>query len=146
VRVLVDTNVFVSYLLSHPSRTSAVRNIVDVVLSGAVTLLLPEALLAELLGVLTTRPYFTSRISNRIATEFIGALRARAELLPAIHPDEVPPVLRDPKDDYLLAYALLGRADYLVTGDRDLLVLERVEQLRIVTPGEFVEIATGGTA
>lgn len=103
-------------------------------------------MLDELLGVLTTRPHFTSRISNRIATEFIGTLRARAELLPTIQPEDVPAVVRDPKDDYLLAHALLGRADYLVTGDRDLLVLERVEQLRIVTPGAFVEIATGETA
>jgi predicted nucleic acid-binding protein len=46
-------------------------------------------------------------------------------------------VTRDIKDDYLLAYALVGRADYLVTGGEDLLVLGDVEGVKIVRPAEF---------
>ena len=38
-----------------------------------------------------------------------------------------------PKDDYLLAYGLMGGADYLVTGDEDLLTLGDVEGLKIVS-------------
>jgi len=38
------------------------------------------------------------------------------------------------RDDYLVAYALVGGADYLVTGDADLLVLARVGEVKIVTP------------
>ena len=50
-----------------------------------------------------------------------------------------PPRTRDPKDDYLLAYALRDGADVLVTGDRDLLDSGDVfAPLRIVDPGEFV--------
>jgi uncharacterized protein len=36
-------------------------------------------------------------------------------------PIDPPPVVRDPRDDYLLALALAGRADAIVTGDKDLL-------------------------
>ena len=44
---------------------------------------------------------------------------------------------RDPEDDYLLAYARRDRADFLVTGDRDLLAPEFAEP-RILDPGAFV--------
>ena len=45
---------------------------------------------------------------------------------------------RDPKDNFLLALALDGRADYLVTGDADLLVLDPWRGVRIVTPVDFL--------
>ena len=56
----------------------------------------------------------------------------------------MPSVTRDRKDDYLLAYAVVGRADYLVTGDRDLLVLGEVEGVRIVSPAGFVGALSPG--
>lgn len=55
--------------------------------------------------------------------------------------------MRDPKDDYLIAHVPLGRADYPVTGDRDLLALGTVGQVRIVGPCEFArELGIGGDA
>ena len=45
---------------------------------------------------------------------------------------------RDPKDDPFLACALAAGADYLVTSDRDLLVLEKPFGISIVTPAEFL--------
>jgi predicted nucleic acid-binding protein len=50
------------------------------------------------------------------------------------------PLTRDPKDDYLLTYALAGQADYLVTGDADLLVLGQVGTVRIVSPADFAAL------
>jgi predicted nucleic acid-binding protein len=52
----------------------------------------------------------------------------------------LPGVTRDPKDDPLVACAVEGAADYLVSGDRDLLDLGETENIRMVTPREFVEI------
>lgn len=48
-------------------------------------------------------------------------------------------VCRDPKDDFLLALAIDGKADYLITGDKDLLTLESFENTQIVTLSEFIE-------
>ena len=47
---------------------------------------------------------------------------------------------RYPKDDYLLACAVVGLADYIVTGDDDLLVLKEVEGVKMVSAREFWEI------
>ena len=52
---------------------------------------------------------------------------------------QLPEATRDPKDDPLVACAVEGAADYLVSGDRDLLDLGETENTRMVTPREFVE-------
>ena len=49
-------------------------------------------------------------------------------------------VSRDKDDDYLLAMALENNADYLITGDDDLLVLEQIGKTKIVKMSEFQNI------
>ena len=51
-----------------------------------------------------------------------------------------PPLCRDPDDDLILRLGAKAGCEYLITGDRDLLVLGRVGELRIVTPREFATI------
>ncbi len=46
---------------------------------------------------------------------------------------------RDAKDDYLIMLAISGGADFLVTGDKDLLVLDGVEKVRVITPSTLME-------
>jgi predicted nucleic acid-binding protein len=48
-------------------------------------------------------------------------------------------VCRDPKDDHLLALAMDGEARYLITGDRDLLLLSPFHGIQIVTPARFLD-------
>jgi uncharacterized protein len=48
-------------------------------------------------------------------------------------------VCRDPKDDKLLEFAVSGAADFLVTGDKDLLILNPFRGVEIITPREFLE-------
>ena len=47
-------------------------------------------------------------------------------------------VCRDPDDDELLEIAVVGRADCLVTGDQDLLVLDPFQRIPILTPAGFL--------
>ena len=58
-------------------------------------------------------------------------------------PDELPRVVRDPQDDYLIACALAGEADFILSGDKDLLVLKTVGKTQIVTARNFLEHLTG---
>lgn len=61
-------------------------------------------------------------------------------LLPGEDGASVPvPHLRDPKDLFLCSLAVGSAADYLVTGDQDLLILKRVRKVRVVTPRTFLE-------
>jgi hypothetical protein len=137
VRILIDTNVFISYLLS--SHGGAIRAIFEAWSLGAFTLLVPEALLDEIQVTVSDRPHLSSRIPLKVLEEFLATIKALSEEIGLIT-DPIPAVTRDPKDDYLLAYALVGAADYLVTGDDDLLALEgTIQELRILSPRQFAE-------
>jgi len=73
--------------------------------------------------------------------DILGAIDERA--LPVTPLESIPLAVRDPKDELILAAALGGGADYLVTGDADLLVLDgdpRLGSLRIVTARAFLDI------
>jgi putative PIN family toxin of toxin-antitoxin system len=70
-----------------------------------------------------------ARSSLRIVSEAVQCV---------VHPSQsVQSVCRDPDDDVILACALEARADYLVTGDADLIELKIFEGIRIVTPRDF---------
>ncbi len=141
MRVLCDSNIFISYLLQSQA-DSPIRQVMDAAMRGAFTLLLPGALLDEFVARIGSKPYLSTRIRSQELDAAVTVWRAIGETIPAIHAP-IPAVTRDPKDDYLLAYAVVGRADFLVTGDSDLLILDRVGALRIVTAGELVEILRG---
>ena len=68
----------------------------------------------------------------------MNSLRRRAEVLARL-PDL--DLARDPDDNFVLATALAGKADYLVTGDqKDLLPLEAVSGVRILRVGAFLAL------
>lgn len=98
-------------------------------------LLVSDAVLAEYAAVLT-RPHFAEKYG--LTPTVIAALlrRMRAEGERVIPTGTVPVAVRDAKDIHLLAAALSGDAEYLITGDADLLVLNgdpAPGRLRIVT-------------
>jgi putative PIN family toxin of toxin-antitoxin system len=139
-RYVFDTNVVVSALLfenSNPSQAlrSALRQ-------GEV--LLSQELLEELAAVLG-RQKFDRFVSREQRDEFLETFVERAILVDVV---ENVQECRDPKDDKILELALNGEAEYIISGDRDLLVLNPFRDVKIVTPEEFLRIdlrePTGG--
>lgn len=142
MRVLVDTNVLVSLLLK-PSEPGAIRSIFHAFVADRFTLLLPEWLIDELKTTVLTKPRLSKRISADQLNSFTAQLRLMAEHIDEID-SPIAAVTRDPDDDYILAYALVGAADYLVTGDKDLLTLQgQITGLAIVTPAQFNDVLGG---
>jgi putative PIN family toxin of toxin-antitoxin system len=138
MRALIDTNVFITYLLS-PESDGVIQEIFLAWAEERFTLLVPEALLDELLKTVTAKPHLAERIPPETLREFLATIQDMSEEVPRIT-SPFPAVTRDPKDDYLLAYALIGGADYLVTGDEDLLALQQqIHELEIVTTRQFSE-------
>ena len=82
------------------------------------------------------RDYIQKLIQPAEGQALLDAMRLKAEILPAL--GSVPSFTRDPKDDKFVACALIGNAAFVVTEDKDLLVLETLEDVRMVTPYEFI--------
>jgi len=135
MRVILDANIFISYLLT-PTSASAISAIVESAFTKRFVPLVTGRILDELTRRVVTKPYLAQRIDMADVASLTQSLLEVAEIIPDIQ-EEVPAVSRDRKDDYLLAYALVGRADFLVTGDNDLLTLGEVEGCRIVSPTNF---------
>lgn len=137
VRAVVDTYLFVSGLISQ--RGLAAR-LVEALTEGRSTLLFSPSARDEYRRVLP-RPKFAQAygITPAEVTAFLFLIESNAVL---VEPATVVPVaVRDPKDEPFVAAALGGNADYLVTGDDDLLVLHADPQLgglKVVTVGEFL--------
>ena len=145
MRVILDANIFVSYLLyiggdkprSH--RESPIVQIIEAGLEGQFRLLIAHELMQELIRRVPTKRYLAERIAQEVLDDFTNLLSEAGEIIsPVSHP--LPIATRDPKDDYLLVYALAGQANYLVTGDDDLLSLGEVEGLTIISPSEFAKL------
>jgi putative PIN family toxin of toxin-antitoxin system len=136
---VVDTNIFVSGVISKRGNPAA---LIERWRRGDFTLLLSPPLYLELDEVLR-RPKFTERYGA--TQEEIAALLdlVRVQGRQVSPRKRLPLRSRDPKDDKFLAAALAAKAQYLVTGDDDLLVLDgdiRLGGLRIVTVGTFLEL------
>jgi uncharacterized protein len=132
VRVVADTNVLVSALLTPSGGPGAIIAAID---TSDVILVVSPALLAELEDVLT-RERFRAWVSVEQVEAYLAAIKERAELVP--DPDDVKPVSSDPDDDYLVALARAAGVDALVSGDEDLTSLE-LNDLDILTPRQVLD-------
>lgn len=137
-RAIVDTNLFVSAMLFRRGNPYA---LLTAWRTNAFELLLSDDQYAELADVFS-RPQIVQRYrvpANDLDVLFAGFARATR-----VRPSSpVPVVVRDPDDVPILAAALGGEADYLVTGDAGLLDLRhdaKLGNLRIVTVAEFFAI------
>ncbi len=136
IRVLLDVNVLVSYLL-NPDAQKTVTHVISRVLSSNCQWIVPQELIDELLHSCTTKPYLRDHIPPKELDAFVKE-SVKYGIIPSPLPTLPTSFSRDPKDDYLLAYALVERVDYLVTGDKDLLVLGQIGRMTIVTPAQFL--------
>jgi putative PIN family toxin of toxin-antitoxin system len=129
MRVVVDTNIFVSAALKESSWPGAVVRWLDE-FGG---LLKSSATEAQLMAVLD-RPYFSPRLSPIYLTN-LQRILAKAEFVTIV---ERVAACRDPTDDKFLELAVNGRADVIVTGDVDLLVLGPFRDIPVISPVAFL--------
>ena len=130
ITVTIDTNVYISALL----RDGLPRRCVEAAIEGKYELALSQPILDELRNVLL-RPKFG--LAPAFIDIVIQDLRLIANLCyPLLHHDIV---TKDPDDNIIIDCAVESKSAFIVTGDRDLLILDKAKGIPIVTPAEFVE-------
>ena len=136
VRAVPDTDALISGLVTEQGPP---RQILDAWLEGRCTLVTSLYLVEELTHVLSY-PRIAERL--RLDEEEVEAILAALLSQTGVTSGQLhlPGVTRDPKDDAVVACAREGEADYIVSGDQDLLVLGEYEGIQVITPRQFVEI------
>lgn len=131
MRVVLDANVLVSAAISEgPS-----HRIVQAWLQGqAFEVVICDQLLGEVRSVLTERSRFRKWISLEAAELYVTTLTTVANVQP--DPAPGPALTRDPDDDYVIHLARAHDADYIVSGDADLLEWNEQDP-RVVPPAEL---------
>lgn len=130
-RLVVDTNVLISWLIGK-----RLRELDALLAAERFQLCFSTRALAELAEV-TRRSKMRKYFSLARAEEIIERLGRVGHVLKS--EPKVLPICRDAKDDFLLALAKAAKADLLITGDEDLLVLKKYGWTRIVTPAIFLK-------
>lgn len=132
VKIILDTNWYISATINRKSR----RILYKILISPNLQVVYSQQLLLEYLEVIS-RAKFRKLVSKSQVSRFVNLILPR---LSEIFITTVVQISRDKDDDYLLAMALESNADFLVTGDDDLLVLKQIGKTKIIKMSEFQEI------
>ena len=136
-RVVVDTNVLVSGLFGIKDSPSS--QILHAVRSQKVILVTSPLLLEELAQVIAReRIVKRTKMKTQEREYLIDMLIERSDITSGKQLSQI--VSRDAKDDMFLACAYEAKADYIITGDGDLLKLGEYLGIKIVKPREFVKL------
>lgn len=128
VRVIFDTNVWISFLIGK--RLLKIKKYIS---AGSIIIITTEQLLTEI-KIVTARKRLKKYFPQDSVMELIELLETIGEKI-NVEPTHF--INRDPKDNFLLDLIDYSRADYLVTGDKDLLEHNPFKTAQIITPSEF---------
>ena len=131
LRVIIDTNVWISFFIGK-----MLNDLQYYIANERVRIITCEEQVVELKSVLS-RPKIIKYISQPKTDEFISLLDEKAELV------EIKTginICRDPKDNFLLSLAVDSSADFLVSGDMDLLSIKQIGTTQIINFKDFQHI------
>ena len=129
-RVVLNTNIFVSsFFGGNP------RKIVDLWKSGQVTICLSKPIIDEYVEVLQRLGLQNERELGELLNLFARGLH----VLFSANTPELHLVKEDPDDDKFIECAVALKADFVISGDKNLIAIQDYMSIRIVTPKEFLD-------
>lgn len=138
--VVIDTNLFISAII----RGGTPYKLLKAWQQEKFLLVITEDLVEEIAEVLYRPSIYQKYTLNKDEIQkFFKGITLSARFITPLNVHKLPIYSRDPKDDILLSCALGGKADYLVTGDKDLLVLNEnpaLGNLKIISAKEFLDL------
>ncbi|MDR0315559.1 MAG: putative toxin-antitoxin system toxin component, PIN family [Treponema sp.] len=131
MKLVLDTNIFISafYWGGNPQK------VIDGIIEGMDTLFISNEILDEVAAVMTGSKFKTG---PEIIERYIRTIEKIGKKV--FIAGKIKGICRDKNDDDKIECGVLSGADYLITGDDDLLVLESYQQMKITTANEYLKI------
>ncbi len=135
MRVVLDTNVLVSAIIERRGKPNQIVSLAGIWFEW----LTSEFILSEWVEVIN-RKHIQTKYKKWVTSERQAEFLETAGILAEVVQTHIKlDIVADPKDNHILACAIDGQADYLVTGDPHLLSLSTFEGILIVTPDQFLK-------
>ncbi len=130
-RIILDTNLLISFLI-----TNRFNELDELLINRRIKFIFSDESIAEFITV-AKRPKFQKYFNDSKILRLLKVFDEFGELIKVnIHITKC----RDKKDDFLLSLAVESDADFLITGDKDLLTLKKIEKTYIITWRKFLNI------
>ena len=129
-KIILDTNLWISFLISK--KFNQIDKLIE---NKEITIIFSDELIEEFIDVVS-RPKFKKYFSKKDIEKVLEYFDQFGEL---INVKSNIQICRDEKDNFLLNLSIDSNADYLISGDKDLLVLEKIEETKIMTFADFIE-------
>lgn len=129
LKLIIDTNLWVSFIISNKQ-----NQLDDLLFTKKARLLFSVELIAEIESTIA-KPKLKKYFDPDALKDMLSAIEPFTDL---VEVKSTVAVCRDPKDNFLLALAKDGKADYLITGDKDLLELRKFGKTKIITITNFL--------
>jgi len=134
VRAVFDTNVLIAAFLTE----GLCSGLLIRARKQAFNLVLCDDIIRKFEGILSKK----FKLASTDISEILGIVsEAASEILHKLSP--IPNICRDPNDDMIIACAIDAAADYIVTGDEDLLILKKYKDIVIINPRNFEALFAG---
>ena len=131
LNLVIDTNLWISFIISNK------LNLLDPLLfAGDARLIFSAELISEIQETMI-KPRLKKYFGPKALEEMLSSFEPFIDL---IEVESVVKFCRDTKDNFLLALAKDGNADYLLTGDKDLLVIMKFGKTKITTIADLIEL------
>jgi len=130
IKIILDSNIWISFLI-----TKSMKGIDNLIFNDKAVLLFSEELMTEFIDVTSReklKPYFTK---ENIAS-LIDLIEEYGEIVKVKSKVDI---CRDKEDNFLLSLAKDGKADFLITGDKDLLVIKNFGKTIIISLADFLQ-------
>lgn len=129
-KIILDTNLWISFLISK--KFNSIDKLIE---NNKITLIFSDELISEFVEVVN-RPKFEKYFSKNDIEKILDYFDQYGKLVKVKSDIKI---CRDEKDNFLLNLSIDSKADYLITGDNDLLVLKKIERTKIMNFTDFLE-------
>lgn len=129
MKLVIDTNIWISFLFGK-----SFKELNEIINNPKNTIFTSAEQIFEINDVVN-RPKLEKSISNQSKKNLIYYFNFKFKLVKL---ENILQVCRDPKDDYLLETAMKSNSDYIITGDNDLLSLQKFQSIQIINFNDFL--------
>jgi putative PIN family toxin of toxin-antitoxin system len=131
MKIVIDTNIFVSSFFwgGYP------REVFERVINGFDELFITDEIINEITSVMGSDKFI---VNSSEIEDYVKIIKKYSKKI--ISKNATKSISRDKSDDKILQCGLDGNVDFIVTGDKDLLVLIEYETIKIIKPKDYLEI------